>query len=175
MKILVTRHGQTDWNVQKRMQGRTDIELNSKGIEQAYQTKENLKDEKIDLIFCSPLKRAKQTANIINEDRNVQIIYDERLLEICYGENEGNLHDSFDYDGFWNIVNTPEYKDAENVNIFLKRVEAFMNDLKNRNEENILIVTHNGVCRAINVYFNGIPEDNNLVKLGIKNCEVVKY
>ena len=175
MKILVTRHGQTDWNVEKRIQGRTDIELNNKGIEQAYQTKENLKNEKIDLIICSPLKRAKQTADIINKDRNIPIIYDERLLEICYGENEGRLHDDFDYDGFWSIVNTHEYKDAENVNKFIQRAHNFLNDLKNRKEENILIVTHNGVCRAINTYFNGIPNDNNIIDLGIKKCEVVKY
>lgn len=175
MKILVTRHGQTDWNVEKRIQGRTDIELNNKGIEQAYQTKENLENEKIDLIICSPLKRAKQTADIINKDRNIPIIYDERLLEICYGENEGRLHDDFDYDGFWSIVNTHEYKDAENVNKFIQRVHDFLNNLKNRKEENILIVTHNVVCRAINTYFNGIPNDNNIIDLGIKNCEVVKY
>ena len=175
MKILVTRHGQTDWNVEKRIQGRTDIELNNKGIEQAYQTKENLENEKIDLIICSPLKRAKQTADIINKDRNMPIIYDERLLEICYGENEGRLHDDFDYDGFWSIINTHEYKEAENVNKFIQRVHNFLNDLKNRKEENILIVTHNGVCRAINTYFNGIPNDNNIIDLGIKNCEVVKY
>lgn len=175
MKILVTRHGQTDWNVEKRIQGRTNIELNNKGIEQAYQTKENLENEKIDLIICSPLKRAKQTADIINKDRNIPIIYDERLLEICYGENEGRLHGDFDYDGFWSIINTHEYKDAENVNKFIQRVHNFLNDLKNRKEENILIVTHNGVCRAINTYFNGIPNDNNIIDLGIKNCEVVKY
>lgn len=175
MKILVTRHGQTDWNVEKRIQGRTDIELNNKGIEQAYQTKENLKNEKIDLIICSPLKRAKQTADIINIDRNIQIIYDERLLEICYGENEGRLHNDFDYDGFWNIINTHEYKDAENVNRFIKRVHDFLEDIKKYEQENILIVTHNGVCRAINIYFNGIPEDKNIINLGIKNCEVVNY
>lgn len=174
-KIFVTRHGQTDWNAQKRIQGRTDIELNSKGIEQAYQTKEILKNTNIDLIICSPLKRAKQTADIINIDRNIPIIYDERLLEICFGENEGKNKYTFDYAGFWNIINTHEYKDAENVNEFIKKIGAFLDDIKRYKEENILIVTHNGVCRAINVYFNGIPEDKNLIKLGIKNCEVVSY
>ena len=175
MRILVTRHGQTEWNVEKRIQGRTDIELNDKGIEQADHTKKNLENEKIDLIICSPLKRAKQTADIINKDRNIPIIYDERLLEICYGENEGRLHNDFDYDGFWNIINTHEYKDAENVNKFIKRVHDFLEDIKKYEQENILIVTHNGVCRAINIYFNGIPEDKNIINLGIKNCEVVKY
>lgn len=175
MKILVTRHGQTDWNVEKRIQGRTDIELNNKGIQQAYQTKEILKNEKIDLIICSPLKRAKQTADIINIDRNIPIAYDERLLEICYGENEGKLHNDFDYDGFWSIVNTHEYQNAENVNEFIQRVHSFLEELKNRKEENILIVTHNGVCRAINTYFNGVPENKNIIELGIKNCEVVQY
>lgn len=175
MKILVTRHGQTDWNLQKKIQGRTDIELNNNGIEQASQTKENLKNEKIDLIICSPLKRAKQTADIINIDRGIPIIYDERLIEICYGENEGKLKKDFDYYGFWDIINTHEYKDAENVNRFIKRVHDFLEDIKKYEEENILLVTHNGVCRAINIYFKGIPKDNNIIDLGSKNCEVVYY
>lgn len=175
MKILVTRHGQTDWNVQKRIQGRTDVELNTRGIEQAEKTREILKNEKIDLIICSPLKRAKQTADIINIDRNIPIKYDERLIEISYGENEGKLRKDFDYDGFWSINNTHEYKNAENVNEFIKRVHELLEETKNYNEENILIVTHNGVCRAIEVYFNGIPEDNDITNLGINNCEVVSY
>ncbi len=57
----------------------------------------------------------------------------------------------------------------------MKIVHNFLEEIKNYKEENILIVTHNGVCRAINTYFNGIPKDNNIINLGIKNCEVVKY
>ncbi len=175
MEIIVTRHGETNWNVQKRMQGRRDIELNDRGIGQAYETREKIKDENIDLIICSPLKRAKQTAEIININRNIPILYDERIIEIDYGENEGKLHDEFDYDGFWNIVNTHEYKNAENIQEFIKRIYNFLEELKNFKEENILLVTHNGVCRAIHTFFFGIPEDKNIIKLGIKNCEVVKY
>ncbi len=54
MKLYVIRHGQTDWNVAGKCQGRTDIELNSTGIEQAKKAKTQLKDHKIDLIICSP-------------------------------------------------------------------------------------------------------------------------
>lgn len=59
MEILITRHGQTDWNLQRKLQGRADIELNQTGIEQAKIAKEELVNEKIDLIICSPLKRAR--------------------------------------------------------------------------------------------------------------------
>ena len=65
MKIYVVRHGQTDWNVAGKCQGRTDIELNNTGIEQAKNTKEQLKNYNIDLIICSPLKRAIKTAEIL--------------------------------------------------------------------------------------------------------------
>lgn len=69
MKILVVRHGLTDWNVERRIQGRTDVPLNQEGIKQAYVAKEKLKEEKIDLMVSSPLKRAKQTAEIINSEK----------------------------------------------------------------------------------------------------------
>ena len=86
MKIYVTRHGQTDWNVQGKTQGRADIELNEVGIKQAKQTKEELKNIDIDLIICSPLKRAKKTAEIINEGRNIPIIFDDQIIERNFGE-----------------------------------------------------------------------------------------
>ena len=56
MKIYVMRHGQTDWNLAGKAQGRTDIELNDTGIEQAKQAKKQIDNYKIDLIICSPLK-----------------------------------------------------------------------------------------------------------------------
>lgn len=175
MKLLVVRHGQTDWNVQKKIQGRTDNPLNEVGISQAYETKELLKDEKIDLIICSSLKRAKQTAEIINENRNIPIKYDDRIIEIAYGENEGKYFSDFDYYGVWDIDKNVKYKDAENVNDLIKRVYEFLEEIKNYEEKNILLATHNGVCRIINTYFNGIPEDKDIIKLGVKNCEVLKF
>lgn len=65
MEILLTRHGQTDWNLLKKVQGKADIELNEKGIQQAETTRDFLKEERIDLILCSPLKRAIQTAETL--------------------------------------------------------------------------------------------------------------
>lgn len=84
--IYIVRHGQTDWNVEGKYQGRIDIELNVNGINQAKQISEKLKDIKFDKIFSSPLKRALQTAIIISGG---DIIIDDRLIERSNGELEG--------------------------------------------------------------------------------------
>ena len=64
--IYIVRHGQTDWNVEGRNQGRTDIELNETGIKQAEEIAKKLEGKKFDMVFSSPLKRAYKTAQIIS-------------------------------------------------------------------------------------------------------------
>ena len=97
MKLLFTRHGQTEWNVLGKVQGRADISLNEKGKEQARKTAEKLQNEDFDLIICSPLKRARETAEIINIGRNVPVIYDETIAERDFGEFEGVQKEEFDF------------------------------------------------------------------------------
>lgn len=89
MKIFVTRHGQTKWNALRKLQGRQDVELNEIGKKQALIVGEKIKNEEIDIIITSPLKRAKETAEIINKKLNVEIVEDNRLIERCYGDFEG--------------------------------------------------------------------------------------
>ena len=94
MEILLTSHGQTQWNLLKKVQEKADIELNEKGIQQVEETRDSLKNEKIDLILCSPLKRAIQTAEIINQERNYKMIIDERVSERDFFERVYNFLDS---------------------------------------------------------------------------------
>ena len=68
MELYIIRHGETKWNSEKRLQGRSDIELNEYGIELARITSEALKDVKFDRIYSSPLKRAYETAEILRDD-----------------------------------------------------------------------------------------------------------
>lgn len=91
--ILFVRHGQTNCNVQKILQGQLDEALNSKGIEQSEETAEKLKDEKIDIIYSSPLIRARLTADIINKFHDVEVIEDDRLLEQNAGDATGRAED----------------------------------------------------------------------------------
>jgi len=81
-KIIFVRHGQTLWNELGKYQGHTDVPLSKTGIEQAYKVAKRLKQEKVDAIYCSDLKRAKQTAEIIALEHNLPIITKPEFREI---------------------------------------------------------------------------------------------
>lgn len=89
MDIYLIRHGETDWNRMKKLQGTTDIPLNAYGIELAEKTAEGLKDVPFDRIYTSPLIRARKTAEIIRGDRPIEIIETDGLKEISFGDYEG--------------------------------------------------------------------------------------
>ena len=168
MEILLTRHGQTEWNLLKKLQSKTNIELNETGVEQAKKIKEKLKNTNIDIIICSPLKRAIQTAEIINEERNLPIILDNRISERDFGEFEGKFDTEFDLDSFWNYKQNVMYNRAENISDFFNRIYSFLNDIQEKyKEKRILIVSHLGVSIPIRCYFEGMPNIDVLLPLGI--------
>lgn len=176
MKIYVVRHGQTEWNVLKKMQGSADIPLNEKGIDQAKQTKQNLNNINLDIVFCSPLIRAKQTAEIIIEGRDLNIVYDERLRERNYGEFEGTSKSSFNYNDFWAYNKNLKYDIAENVQDFFSRIYNFLDEIKtNYSDKNILIVCHAGVVKAIECYANGMMEDEEIGPYLPDNTSISEY
>ena len=176
MEILLTRHGQTEWNLLKKVQGKADIELNDKGIQQAEITRDSLKEERIDLILCSPLKRAIQTAEIINQGRNIRMIIDERVSERDFGEFEGMSNTNFDFNAFWSYKQNLKYDKAENIKDFFGRVYKFLDNIKNEYAgKRILIVAHGGISIPVKCYFEGIPNAETLLPLCLENCEVAKY
>lgn len=176
MKIFVIRHRQTEWNVLKKMQGFADIPLNERGLEQANEAKINLIDKTYDIVFCSPLIRAKQTATIVNEDKNIDIIYDKRLRERNYGEFEGTNKSSFNYNDFWAYNKNIKYAKAENVQDFFKRIYNFLDELKLKyQDKNVLIICHAGVLKAIECYANGMMSDDEIGPYLPDNASVQEY
>ena len=89
MLLYVLRHGVTQWNKLKKVQGAMDIPLAPEGIELAEKTGEALKNVPFDICFTSPLTRAKQTARCVLGDRNIPVIEDKRIQEIDFGILEG--------------------------------------------------------------------------------------
>ena len=92
--LYIIRHGKTDWNVQHRLQGMTDIPLNEEGRKMARDAAIEYKDIHFDVCYCSPLIRARETAEILLEGRDIPIIVDDRLREMGFGKYEG-FTDSF--------------------------------------------------------------------------------
>lgn len=180
MQLYVVRHGQTDYNVKRIFQGRTDIPLNETGLEQARQTAQYFKDVKIDNIIVSPLTRTKQTASYIIDITKVQPIYDERLIERCFGDYEGTENKGepklklfLDYE-----MNLSD-ENVESIQDLFKRVYSYLDELKEKyHDKSVVLVTHGAVSIPIECYFKGLPTPANydtLEPLVLKNCEVRKY
>jgi len=89
MRLLIIRHGETEYNSKKIFQGTINEKLNQNGINQANKLSLRLKDEKIDLIFSSTLDRAKKTAEIINKYHNLNIQFKDELKEKNFGDLQG--------------------------------------------------------------------------------------
>ena len=88
-EILLIRHGETDWNTEKRLQGHLDIPLNAEGQRQAQALGRRLAELALDAVFSSDLQRARQTAEPVATAHGLEVQIDSALRERCYGGMEG--------------------------------------------------------------------------------------
>lgn len=173
-KLYFTRHGETDWNNEMKIQGRIDIPLNEKGIAQAKELAEKLEDTHLDLIICSPLTRARQTAEIVNEHHRLPIETDKRILEEFYGDFEGaprsgNAYHNQRRSFFKRYPNGEGYLDV------CARVYSFLDELYEKHkDEDVLVIAHGGMSRLVNSYFMDMENDEFTV-YGLANCELKIY
>lgn len=158
MKLLLIRHGETDWNATKRYQGQSDIPLNGTGLQQAAQLAKRLSTEKIDVIYSSDLSRAVTTANAIGDlqPRPVIIQKDPRWRELSFGEWEGLNYDKVR--AKWSGESSSWYDNparlsppgGETLMQLSARVESALQDLRNQHkDQTVLVVTHAGVIQAL--------------------------
>lgn len=167
MKIYVVRHGVTEWNRLKKVQGAADIPLAEEGVYLAKKTGEALKEVPFDICFSSPLQRARQTAGYILEGRDVPVILDKRIQEIDFGalegtrfkDDSGKISSSEMELFFHHPLEFERPKDGENIDDILERTKDFWQE-KIRDPElldkTILVSSHGCAVRALlqNVYQN---------------------
>lgn len=193
--IYIVRHGETDWNIEKKLQGcEADIELNTNGKNQAVITGKYLneyrqKSTNFDVIYCSPLKRARETAEILAKELNYkgEIIVLDDLKEICVGQLSGSTQKERDelpkFAKLRELLNENVGDPIEkNKNVFLreekiskifgrepreeleKRVNNVLNIIKNDDNSKILLVTHNNLMSNFYMTIGNTldPRDGNL-------------
>lgn len=179
MKIYIARHGQTDWNIQHKAQGRSDIPLNETGRTQAKALHDNIKDIRFTAVYASPLKRAAETAQIAT-DGKYHIIYDDRLMERSFGDFEGKIIHNWIQDTGYDIGNlklNTKSRNIEPVKDVLARTKAFLDDLRVKYDDDdiILVVTHGQVSRGLHFNLIGYTDDTNWWSAEYGNAEAREY
>lgn len=176
MRLYLMRHGETDWNKKHLWQGRTDIPLNESGRHVARLTAEGLKDVPFDLAFCSPLCRAKETAEIILNGRNIELIEDERIIEMGFGPYEAKDMHNLD-ERMQIFFRHPEQYDvpegAESFEAVLEREQSFLGELcgnPDYRDKTILIATHGAALSGMVCLIKQNPISQFWSKKVHKNC-----
>lgn len=160
MKLYFVRHGETDWNLARRVQGHSDIPLNEYGRYLARETAKGLKSVPFDLAYTSPLIRARETAELILEGREIPIIDNEQIKELGFGVYEGmcisgehKAPQTAEFNKFF--TDTAHYvpaADAESVQQLLKRTGDFLQGLycnPKLQDKTILISSHGAALTAL--------------------------
>lgn len=174
MSIYYVRHGQTDWNLQGYLQGQSDIPLNETGMKQAYEVNKAMKKIKIEKLYCSPLKRTRKTAEIINENWGLPIFEDARLLERNFGEKEGAHKSTYPFASFW-VFDQPSEFQMETIEELFARVYDFLDEIQEEaKSKNILIVAHGGVSIPFQCYFDEEKRNGDPLSLILSNCEIAR-
>lgn len=159
MKLFVARHGETIWNAQNKVCGVTDVELTDKGISQAKDLADIVQNYHIDRILSSPLKRAVETSKIVADKNHIALHIDALLMEQNYGIYEGvdRKNESF-------LANKRNfayrYPNGESMMQVAYRVYGLIDKIKEQYPgNNVLIISHGGVCRIIRTYFKDMTND----------------
>ena len=161
-KIFLCRHGQSEYNAKRIIQGHIDTDLTPKGIVQARLTGERLKSENIERIFSSDLRRAYKTAVVIGDVLGIPVEVDTRIREMHFGEWEGQAYDqifTYNLEHWQNWLKNPvacPLPSQEDIEEFKKRIASFWEYLLSIKENNILVVGHGGSIQGIICYASGL-------------------
>lgn len=159
--VYLTRHGQTEWNLEKRLQGRGNSPLTEFGINRAKELSNRMKDIKIDRIYSSPIERALKTAEIIKGSKACELLLEDGLMEMSFGDFEGNIMEEvMKANPGWDMhlimegnteMRAPNGETLEEVRC---RVKECMDKIILDNEgKEILIVAHGITLKALMYYF----------------------
>lgn len=164
MRLIMTRHGETEWNIERKTQGRTDTCLTENGIAQARAFASRIENMPFDCVYTSPLVRARETARVVAEVRRVPIINDPALTEMCFGEWEGMTFSQIgelypEQLELWShSPNLCQIPGGEVFQALVERCEAFLKRVLERHEGfTVAAVSHSVPTKVIAALCLGVP------------------
>lgn len=175
----IVRHGETQWNAERRVQGHTDIPLHDGGREQGALTGRRLADTRFGAVYSSDLVRARETAEIIVATSNTgpyEIVFDERLREVSFGKLEGKTWTEMD-DEIRAVQHVQDLGFAppggESYRQLLDRLGGFAEMLKERHpHDDVLVVGHGAAFRALAVRLLGLPDETFWSLSGLRSASI---
>ncbi len=177
--LYLVRHGQTEWNVKRIIQGHTNIPLNEVGEQQAHAQRKNLKSVNFSRIYSSDLIRAHRTAKILNLERQLAIETTKALRERYFGDYEGESSEEGRAQ-LWKLLSNytehPKLKQSrvENNESVIGRVFTFLREISVAHPgENILVATHGGVLRLTLIHL-GYAKEETFPPGAIQNLAYIK-
>lgn len=166
-RLLLVRHGITEFNSARRFAGYSDVELAAEGLRQVEKLHDRLAKEKIDAVYCSDLKRAVVTAEIISSGHDVETVICPELREINYGVCEGLTFEEIGrrYPELWEAITNfsleLNFPGGESFKGFIARTSKFLDRLNKHTEEQIiLVVSHGGPLRTLVCELLGIDQSH---------------
>ncbi|SES69366.1 probable phosphoglycerate mutase [Natronincola peptidivorans] len=175
-KIYIVRHGETNWNLEGKTQGKKDSKLTELGYLQTQKLAHRLSEEKIEVIYSSNLVRAKSTAIMISKQLNVPYYYEENLAEMDFGEWEGLTNDEIiklypdKYNGWRMKPHEVCIPRGESLIAAQKRIVSFFEELiKTTNYNKILLISHSTINKLLLLYILGMNLSNYYI-LKQDNC-----
>ncbi len=153
--VFLCRHGESEYNAKRIIQGHIDTDLTPKGIVQARLAGEELRKYPIEKIYTSDLRRAYRTAYVIGDTLGIEPVIDKRLREMHFGQWEGLTYEHIyqnHVEDFHNWLKNPvacPLPSQEDIKEFEARIKDFLEDILSSEEENILVVAHGGSIQGI--------------------------
>ncbi len=180
LRLLVARHGETDWNIAGRFQGRTNVPLNDRGRVQVQALARRLCDEGIEAIYSSHLSRAWDSALMIGAALNVQPHQDERLTELSYGDWEGRTRAEIAdrWPEIWHAHGNSAAvvpPNGESLEEAAQRLNAFLNDLYGWHPVGtVLVISHGGAMSVLACLTLGLPPSRRSI-FGSANTGLAEF
>ena len=175
-RLYFVRHGETYWNVENKICGKTDIALTPFGHEQAVRTAETILKSGIrfDEIISSPLVRAADTAKHISEITGKPMRLDDRLIEQNFGRYESTARNGNEFQKAKEQF-ADRFGDGESMLHLAQRIYNLLDELRKDPEgRSFLLVAHNAIARVVESYFRPMTNEE-CATFGVKNCAVLCY